>query len=196
MLGRSSRFIRIGTETKRRGTRNCKGHAEVITQHSNSSHLESPLTQPDTGGTPTTRRLPGPAAGRRLGDRPVLPQRLGADTRRRVEHQSRPKIFTRSYRTGEEDFDREQGRLEGRARCVAGPEATGDERRKVYDTTQPGRGNGGHDFGDDLTDEQRWAVVDTSRRCEEGSPQRHIGHKEDNRRIVRYCFLVPFVSLW
>ena len=34
------------------------------------------------------------------------------------------------------------------------------ERRKVYDTTQPGRGNGGHTFGDDLTEEQRRAVIE------------------------------------
>ena len=34
------------------------------------------------------------------------------------------------------------------------------ERRKVYDTTQPGRGNGGHTFGDELTEEQRRAVIE------------------------------------
>ena len=30
------------------------------------------------------------------------------------------------------------------------------ERRKVYDTTQPGRGNGGHTFGDELSEESAW----------------------------------------
>ena len=34
------------------------------------------------------------------------------------------------------------------------------ERRKVYDTTQPGRGNGGHTFGDDLTEDERRAVIE------------------------------------
>ena len=34
------------------------------------------------------------------------------------------------------------------------------ERRKVYDTTQPGRGNSGHTFGDELTEEQRRAVIE------------------------------------
>jgi hypothetical protein len=29
------------------------------------------------------------------------------------------------------------------------------ERRKIYDTTQSGRGNGGHAFGDDLDENQR-----------------------------------------
>ena len=32
-------------------------------------------------------------------------------------------------------------------------DGTAFERRKIYDTTQPGRGNMGHTFGDDLTDE-------------------------------------------
>ena len=34
------------------------------------------------------------------------------------------------------------------------------ERRKVDDTTQPGRGDGGHTFGDDLTDAERMAVIE------------------------------------
>ena len=34
------------------------------------------------------------------------------------------------------------------------------ERRKVYDTTQPGRSNGGHTYGDDLTDDERLAVIE------------------------------------
>jgi len=34
------------------------------------------------------------------------------------------------------------------------------ERRKVYDTTQPGRGNGGHPFGDKLSEQERMAVIE------------------------------------
>jgi mono/diheme cytochrome c family protein len=30
----------------------------------------------------------------------------------------------------------------------------------VYDTTQPGRGNGGHTFGDELSEEERAAVIE------------------------------------
>ena len=41
-----------------------------------------------------------------------------------------------------------------------GPKMPGRERRKVYDTTQPGRGNGGHTFGDDFTDPERRAVIE------------------------------------
>jgi hypothetical protein len=34
------------------------------------------------------------------------------------------------------------------------------ERRQVYDTTLPGRGNAGHTFGDDLSEEERIAVIE------------------------------------
>jgi hypothetical protein len=34
------------------------------------------------------------------------------------------------------------------------------ERRRIYDTSQPGRGNGGHRFGDSFTAEERRAVVE------------------------------------
>ena len=34
------------------------------------------------------------------------------------------------------------------------------ERRKVYDTSRPGLSNAGHTFGDDLTEEQRRAVIE------------------------------------
>jgi len=34
------------------------------------------------------------------------------------------------------------------------------ERRKIYDTTQLGRGNGGHPFGDELTEDERMAVIE------------------------------------
>jgi hypothetical protein len=34
------------------------------------------------------------------------------------------------------------------------------EFRKVYDTTRPGRGNGGHTYGDDLTEAERMAVIE------------------------------------
>jgi hypothetical protein len=37
--------------------------------------------------------------------------------------------------------------------------ATGWERR-VYDTSQPGRGNGGHTYGDALTGDERRAVIE------------------------------------
>ena len=78
-----------------------------------------------------------------------------------LNSKARPKFFTRSYRTGKEDYD--PVNLGWRVRELQrapGEEVSAYERRKVYDTTQPGRGNGGHTFGDDLTEEQRRAVIE------------------------------------
>jgi mono/diheme cytochrome c family protein len=74
---------------------------------------------------------------------------------------ARPKVFTRSYRTGVDEYD--PVRLGWRVTVLEKPpgaDAPESERRKVYDTTRPGRGNGGHTYGDDLTDDQRAAVIE------------------------------------
>jgi hypothetical protein len=42
----------------------------------------------------------------------------------------------------------------------AGSDSPAIERRKVYDTTQPGRGNGGHLFGDELSEDERMAIIE------------------------------------
>lgn len=74
---------------------------------------------------------------------------------------SRPKVYTRSFRTNLEDYDTTNI---GWKVTPIGPRpgirTPARERRKVYDTTQPGRGNGGHAYGDDLTDAQRYAVIE------------------------------------
>jgi mono/diheme cytochrome c family protein len=78
-----------------------------------------------------------------------------------LDSKGRPKIFTRSFKTGEEDYD--QVKVGWKVRILdrgADAGAPAYERRKVYDTTQPGRGNQGHTFGDDLTEEQRRAVIE------------------------------------
>ncbi len=78
-----------------------------------------------------------------------------------LNSEARPKVFTRSYRTEEADYDREK--LGWKVRVLGGPpdpNLPAIERRKVYDTTQPGRGNGGHTFGDKLTEEERAAVIE------------------------------------
>jgi mono/diheme cytochrome c family protein len=78
-----------------------------------------------------------------------------------LNSKSRPKIFTRSFKTDEEDYDKVNVGWKIRVLDKA-PDASipPHERRKVYDTTQPGRGNQGHTFGDDLTEEQRRAVIE------------------------------------
>jgi len=78
-----------------------------------------------------------------------------------LNSKARPRYFTWSYRGEKEDYDQK----------LLGPKITvkdapadvklpGSERRKVYDTTQPGRGNGGHTYGDSLTEDERLALIE------------------------------------
>ena len=78
-----------------------------------------------------------------------------------LNSKARPKIFTRSYRTGREDYDAQRGGWKFTA-LDRSPSADlpGFERRKIYDTTVPGRSNAGHTFGDQLTDGERRAVIE------------------------------------
>jgi hypothetical protein len=78
-----------------------------------------------------------------------------------LRSKARPKVYTRSYRTGEEDYD--PVKVGWKVTVLdrgPGESAPGYERRRVYDTTQPGRGNGGHTFGDRLTEDERLAVIE------------------------------------
>jgi mono/diheme cytochrome c family protein len=78
-----------------------------------------------------------------------------------LNSRARPKLFTRSYRTGKDDYD--PARLGWKVTPLdraPGAKAPGIERRKVYDTSQPGRSNRGHPFGDKLTEDQRMAVIE------------------------------------
>lgn len=73
---------------------------------------------------------------------------------------SRPKVFTRSFHTETDDYDTTHVGWKVREVPPANPRLPAIERRKVYDTTQPGRGNGGHTYGDDLTPSERRAVTE------------------------------------
>ncbi len=78
-----------------------------------------------------------------------------------LNSKARPRVFTRSFRTEKEDYD--PAKLGWRITVLdQGPDAKlpAIERRKVYDTTQPGRGNTGHPFGDKFTEEERRAVIE------------------------------------
>jgi mono/diheme cytochrome c family protein len=77
-----------------------------------------------------------------------------------LNSKARPKRFTRSYHTAAEDYDPVQLGWKYREVGPVDPKLPARERRKVYDTTQPGRGNGGHAYGDDLSDEQRTAIIE------------------------------------
>ena len=74
---------------------------------------------------------------------------------------SRPKLFTRSFKTAETDYDKERvGWKVTELSSPPDPKLPGIERRKVYNTTQSGRSNRGHTYGDGLSDEDRWAVIE------------------------------------
>jgi len=78
-----------------------------------------------------------------------------------LNSKTRPRIYTRSFRTGREDYD--PVKLGWKVRILERGAESGQpafERRKVYDTRQPGRGNGGHTFGDHLSERQRMAVIE------------------------------------
>src|SRR5262245_36993980 len=78
-----------------------------------------------------------------------------------LNSKSRPKIFTRSFRTGKEDYDATH--VGWKVRVLergANLRYTAYEARQIYDTTLPGRANQGHTFGDDLSEEERRAVIE------------------------------------
>ncbi|XXF81166.1 c-type cytochrome [Myxococcaceae bacterium GXIMD 01537] len=77
-----------------------------------------------------------------------------------LDSRKRPKFWRRASR-GVEDIDAEalgwkyQELKHGKAE-----EKDGDARKHLYDTTLPGYSNQGHTFGDDLSEEQRRAVIE------------------------------------
>lgn len=78
-----------------------------------------------------------------------------------LNSQSRPRIFTRSYRTNREDFD--EVKVGWKVKVLekpADPNTPGHERRRIYDTTQPGLSNAGHTFGDKFSDQERMDVIE------------------------------------
>jgi mono/diheme cytochrome c family protein len=78
-----------------------------------------------------------------------------------LNSKARPKIFTRSYRTDEDAYDQEKvGWKVQTLEKGADAKLPAIERRRIYDTSQPGRGNSGHTFGDKLTETERRAVIE------------------------------------
>jgi hypothetical protein len=78
-----------------------------------------------------------------------------------LNSKTRPTIHTRSYRTSKEDYDPVNlGWRFTEMSSGADLALPGHQRRRIYDTTLPGRGNMGHTFGDKLTDPERMAVIE------------------------------------
>jgi Cytochrome c len=74
---------------------------------------------------------------------------------------SRPKRFTRSYKTEGKDYDSiKLGWKTSDIEVPAGPNTPATEQRRFYDTSLPGRGNSGHFFGDLLTEAERMAIIE------------------------------------
>jgi hypothetical protein len=77
-----------------------------------------------------------------------------------LNSKTRPKLFTRSYKTDENAYDKAKVGWKVDVLTQSPQGLGGYEQRKIYDTTLPGRGNAGHTFGDDLTDDERRAVIE------------------------------------
>jgi mono/diheme cytochrome c family protein len=78
-----------------------------------------------------------------------------------LNSKARPAMFTRSYKTSADDYDSKRvGWKYEDSKGLPDGKIHPHEARKIYDTTQPGRSNKGHTFGDDLTDDERWAVIE------------------------------------
>jgi hypothetical protein len=79
-----------------------------------------------------------------------------------LNSKARPKVFTRSYRTDLDAYDARK--LGWKVEELPGPPGPAKlsprELRQVYDTTKAGRGNGGHTYGDRLSEGQRMAVIE------------------------------------
>jgi mono/diheme cytochrome c family protein len=78
-----------------------------------------------------------------------------------LNSKARPDCYTRSFRTDLESYDPfklgwkfEAAARDGSAHLMP------YERRKIYDTRLPGRSNSGHTFGDKLSEQERWAVIE------------------------------------
>lgn len=78
-----------------------------------------------------------------------------------LNSKARPELFTRSYKTSAADFD--PVRLGWKYTQLERPmlkKTSPYENRKVYDTKQSGRKNSGHTYGDDLTEDERMAIIE------------------------------------
>jgi hypothetical protein len=77
-----------------------------------------------------------------------------------LSSKSRPKVFTRSYDTDEAAYDNVKVGWKVEVLKEVPKNLLPHEERRIYDTTQPGRGNAGHTFGDDYTEGQRRAIIE------------------------------------
>lgn len=78
-----------------------------------------------------------------------------------LNSKARPTRFTRSFRTADADYDsRHVGWRVRELPAGLDTDQPPVERRKIYDTHQTGRGNSGHFFGDDLTEDEKMMILE------------------------------------
>jgi mono/diheme cytochrome c family protein len=77
-----------------------------------------------------------------------------------LNSKARPRIFTRSYSTDKDAYDRIKVGWKVDELKKMPADLTAPQLRSIYDTARPGQGNGGHTFGDLLNEEQRRAVIE------------------------------------
>lgn len=75
------------------------------------------------------------------------------DLRTLLNSKARPRFWQRSFDTLDYDFETIGWQYETR-------ESSHNGDKNIYDTTLPGYGNQGHTFGDDLSEEERRAVIE------------------------------------
>jgi mono/diheme cytochrome c family protein len=81
-----------------------------------------------------------------------------------LKSSARPVLYTRSFKTDEEDFDKDRVGWRYTEMKERPAKASVLEQRRIYDTTQSGRGNQGHTYGDDLSEDDRWAIIEYLKR--------------------------------
>lgn len=77
-----------------------------------------------------------------------------------LNSESRPARFTRSYRTGADEYDPQKLGWKVTPVPANYEKTTPYEGRKVYDTHQIGRSSRGHEYGDHLTEKERAAMIE------------------------------------
>ncbi|HEY2785118.1 MAG TPA: hypothetical protein VGJ05_09105 [Fimbriiglobus sp.] len=77
-----------------------------------------------------------------------------------LNSKARPRVFTRSFQTNAEDYDKVKVGWKVREVDPPAPDVSPFDRRKVYETSLPGRSNRGHTFGDGFSPDERRAVVE------------------------------------
>ncbi len=77
-----------------------------------------------------------------------------------LNSKARPKLYTRSFETGRKDYDAKKLGWKITEVKEVPQNLEPWEQRKYYDTSKPGRSNGGHTFGDKLSEKERSAVIE------------------------------------